>query len=281
MRDELGLDPPHVIRAEGRGPPHYLASSTLSTSAKATASSRHRRRQPRITSPTPAALETLVSLSSAHRVWPNFSSSLTRHVRELKALRQHVENALAPVEKQVGKRTIARAVATSGTVENVAAICAYRHGTQEIEPVTQLRVTRADLKGLIADLSDMSREERLRVPGMDARRVDAVLPAAMVLQSLMRMFDIAEFEHCESALREGMIVDHSPPPCRPSRPAACPTLCGVRSVLHRPSDAITAPSMPNRPPALAELFDHSRRSIASKRALPRPSPKRLRAPRRR
>lgn len=127
---------------------------------------------------------------------------------ELKALRQHVERQLAPVMERIGRRRIVRGIVTSGTIENVATICAYRRGTREIEPFTQLRIRRSELKGLIADLSGLSREERSRVPGLDARRVEAIVPAGVVLHMLMRKLDLDEVEYCEMALREGVIIDH-------------------------------------------------------------------------
>jgi len=127
---------------------------------------------------------------------------------ELKALRHHVEQNLKPLAARIGPRHFERCIATSGTVQNLATICAYRRGVREIEPVTQLRIDRAEVKALLSDLSELPRADRLKVAGMDARRVDAILPAAILLNSLMRTFEIAEVQHCDSALREGVILDH-------------------------------------------------------------------------
>jgi exopolyphosphatase / guanosine-5'-triphosphate,3'-diphosphate pyrophosphatase len=127
---------------------------------------------------------------------------------ELKALRHHVEEHLGPAVARAGSRRFDRCVVTSGTVQNLATILAYRRGTREIEPVTQLRIERGELKELISDLAGMARPERSRIPGIDERRVDSILPATVLLNSLMRMFGIDQVQYCDMALREGVILDH-------------------------------------------------------------------------
>ncbi|MGQ9649645.1 MAG: Ppx/GppA phosphatase family protein [Phycisphaerae bacterium] len=127
---------------------------------------------------------------------------------ELKALRHHVEESLLPLVDRLGQRRFHRCIATSGTVQNLAAVCAYRRGTREIEPVTQLRIDRTELKTLLSELSQMNRLERSRIPGIDGRRADSVLPATILLYSLARTFDTSTVEYCDMALREGAIIDH-------------------------------------------------------------------------
>jgi exopolyphosphatase/guanosine-5'-triphosphate,3'-diphosphate pyrophosphatase len=127
---------------------------------------------------------------------------------ELKALRGHIEASLEPLAAKIGRRRLVRCIATSGTIQNVATVCAYRRGTQEIEPVTRLRIDRSEAKCLVAELGQLSRADRAKIPGIDGRRVDAILPAAMLLHVLMRTFDVTEVEHCDMALREGAILDY-------------------------------------------------------------------------
>jgi exopolyphosphatase/guanosine-5'-triphosphate,3'-diphosphate pyrophosphatase len=126
---------------------------------------------------------------------------------ELKAIRKHVEQNLQPLFKKIGERQFARCIGTSGTVENIAAVCAYRRGATEIEPVTQLKISRSELKSLLSDLIELTHEERLKVPGMDSRRADSVLPGIVVLLAVMQEFGLSELEHCDMALREGIILD--------------------------------------------------------------------------
>jgi exopolyphosphatase/guanosine-5'-triphosphate,3'-diphosphate pyrophosphatase len=127
---------------------------------------------------------------------------------EMKALRHHIEETLEPLVPRAGSRRLVRCIATSGTIQNVTTICAYRRGAQEIEPFMRLRVSRAEVKALLADLGQMTRAERSRIAGIQGPRVEAVIPATMLLHMIMRSFNLPEVEHCDMAIREGMLVDY-------------------------------------------------------------------------
>ena len=127
---------------------------------------------------------------------------------EFKALRDHVSEKLEPLLAQAKSRRLARCIATSGTVRNLAEICALARGVAEVDKGTELNVTRAELKNLFAQLSVRPREERMNVPGIDAKRVDACLPALVLMNTILRALDLNEVDCCESALREGVVVDY-------------------------------------------------------------------------
>ena len=154
------------------------------------------------------AAEQLVSAKlGATRLGELFLRSDPPAEAELKALRRHVDQNLEPIVQRIGKREFARCIGTSGTVENIATVCAYRRGATEIEPVTQLRISRGELKELLVELCEMTNEERRQVPGVDARRADSIVPGVVLLLTVMQAFGIAELEHCDMALREGVILD--------------------------------------------------------------------------
>lgn len=127
---------------------------------------------------------------------------------EIKAMRRHIEQNLEPLVGRLSRARCARCVGTSASVETIATICAYRRGATEIEPITELRITRAELKSVIGELRGMNRAQRAKVPGIDTNRSDIVFPAAVLLHTILRTFDIDEMTYCDSALREGLILDH-------------------------------------------------------------------------
>ena len=49
--------------------------------------------------------------------------------------------------------------------------------------------------------------ERLRFPGLDARRVDLIVAGSMVLATAMELFDLDTLTISEWALREGIVLD--------------------------------------------------------------------------
>jgi len=127
---------------------------------------------------------------------------------EFKSLREHIQTRLAPLLDLAGKRRLSRCIATSGTVRNIAEICAERRGVPDAEKNRFLSMKRSELKALFSELSAMPRENRARIPGMDLKRVDACLPALMLMNTILRAVNVDEVQCCESALREGIVVDY-------------------------------------------------------------------------
>jgi exopolyphosphatase/guanosine-5'-triphosphate,3'-diphosphate pyrophosphatase len=127
---------------------------------------------------------------------------------ELKTVRRHIRTRLKPIFKKIGALRPVRCIGTSGTISSIAAVCAYRRGVTEIEPVTRLSITADEVKTLIGELRRMTREQRAKVPGIDAKRVDAILPACILLSVLMRTYEVNEIDYCDRALREGIVLDY-------------------------------------------------------------------------
>jgi exopolyphosphatase/guanosine-5'-triphosphate,3'-diphosphate pyrophosphatase len=54
----------------------------------------------------------------------------------------------------------------------------------------------------------MSLADRLRLPGLDARRADLIVPGAVLLDTILRQLGAEEITLCELSLREGAILDY-------------------------------------------------------------------------
>jgi len=127
---------------------------------------------------------------------------------EYKALREHIHSKLDPLLALARNRRLTRCIATSGTVRNIAEICAERRGMPDVDKSTFLSMRRGELKALFSELSSMPRENRARIPGIDQKRVDACLPALILMNAILRAVEVDEVQCCESALREGIVVDY-------------------------------------------------------------------------
>ena len=55
-------------------------------------------------------------------------------------------------------------------------------------------------------LSDMSLQERTKLPGVSANRARQIVAGAFVTESVMRNLDLRELEICPWALREGVVL---------------------------------------------------------------------------
>jgi exopolyphosphatase/guanosine-5'-triphosphate,3'-diphosphate pyrophosphatase len=134
--------------------------------------------------------------------------------KHLKALREHVEAALADVP-WVGGEHPGRLVGIGGTTRNLAAAAELQAGLPSYG-VQGFLLRRAALDELVERLADMPAAERGRVPGIKSGRGDLILAGAVVVQTVMRVGGFEVLEATEAGLREGvffatLLADADPP----------------------------------------------------------------------
>jgi exopolyphosphatase/guanosine-5'-triphosphate,3'-diphosphate pyrophosphatase len=64
------------------------------------------------------------------------------------------------------------------------------------------------LEKLVEKLVESTSEERAGMRGLDDKRRDQIVAAAVLVQHVMRSLDLSEVQLCDSALREGILVDY-------------------------------------------------------------------------
>jgi len=98
------------------------------------------------------------------------------------------------------------AVGSSGTIEAVAALAVGGHRADADSRDLQFsaRQMREMMRVL---LRSHTREARLKLPGMQAKRVDSVIPGAVLLDELFSALNIAHMRVSPFALREGVLQD--------------------------------------------------------------------------
>jgi exopolyphosphatase/guanosine-5'-triphosphate,3'-diphosphate pyrophosphatase len=127
---------------------------------------------------------------------------------EVKALRAHLRAQLDPILSKIASHGIARCVGCSGTIKCLAMLCrAYRDRASDLDD-NVLKIAEPELRELTSVLVERPRSRRLDIPGMDDRRVDAVIPAAFTLLAILKGVGVPSIEYCDAALREGVIVDY-------------------------------------------------------------------------
>ena len=125
-----------------------------------------------------------------------------------RALRDHIVEVLTPVVAEVETFEPKLAVGSSGTLENLAEMvdrAARRGHPGHAEPAH--RSTRSEFLTLHKELLASTATERLRIDGLDARRVDLIVAGSMVLATAMELFDFDQLTISEWALREGIVLD--------------------------------------------------------------------------
>lgn len=124
---------------------------------------------------------------------------------ELKAMLAHFDAELSPLIETIRGHHPVRAIGTSGTMENLVAMC-ESNGSAKGEGSATL--SRSALSQLVADLLESRAADRATIKGLDDQRKDQILAGAILANELFRRLDIKQMELCRSALREGILIDH-------------------------------------------------------------------------
>jgi len=106
------------------------------------------------------------------------------------------------LKEQLGRRKASLCVSTGG---NAAAIGELAHKLLATESATT--INSGELKQLIAALSKLSFEERIRDLGLRPDRADVILPAAMVFHAIMELAGAQQMVMPEASLLDGIILD--------------------------------------------------------------------------
>ncbi|CAN5140827.1 Ppx/GppA phosphatase family protein [soil metagenome] len=97
------------------------------------------------------------------------------------------------------------AVATSKTFRSLARICGAPASTEG--PSVRRVLSARALARRIPELTKMSVEELVSLPGVSMSRAHQVVAGALVADAVMDIFDLTELEICPWALREGIILE--------------------------------------------------------------------------
>jgi exopolyphosphatase/guanosine-5'-triphosphate,3'-diphosphate pyrophosphatase len=124
-----------------------------------------------------------------------------------RALRDHLTRLLAPVAEQVATLQPKLVVGSSGTLEDLAHMVAARRDADVPISLNQLTFTRDEFLPLHKQILASTAGERLRLEGLEARRVDLIPAGSMFLATAMELFEFDEMMISEWALREGIVLD--------------------------------------------------------------------------
>lgn len=119
---------------------------------------------------------------------------------EVELLRRHLNREIAPVCDEILQLRPIKAIGTSGTIENLVAMCGARGKSPEL--------ARDDLKELVDRLLKSKARQRVEIRGLDEKRQDQILAGAVLLLEVMKRLPFKRLSLCRAALREGMLLDY-------------------------------------------------------------------------
>jgi exopolyphosphatase/guanosine-5'-triphosphate,3'-diphosphate pyrophosphatase len=122
-------------------------------------------------------------------------------------LEYHLASVLGPVADAVRPFSPRLVVGSSGTLLDLAHMVAGRREADVPVSLNQLSFTREEFLSLHKQIMTAKPSERLRLEGLEARRVDLIPAGSIVLATAMDLFDFDAMTVSEWALREGIVLD--------------------------------------------------------------------------
>ena len=137
----------------------------------------------------------------AARLTKDFLSGDPYTDKSIRALRDHIENKLEQILPTLVKHQDSdRAIATSKTLRTLARLAGdWFDGNGK-------NIKADAIRKISSKLSEMSTDERAKLPGVSENRASQIVAGAFVAESVMRNLDLAELEICPWALREGVVL---------------------------------------------------------------------------
>lgn len=125
---------------------------------------------------------------------------------EIDILTTHFQTNLTDVAQAFASNRASMLIGSSGTMENIALMIAYRKDQSPHMSVNELEFTAAEFFELYDEVIKMNYQERSTLKGLDEKRI-SLLPAGLVLVNyVLKTFGIKRIKISSQALREGIIL---------------------------------------------------------------------------
>jgi exopolyphosphatase/guanosine-5'-triphosphate,3'-diphosphate pyrophosphatase len=141
------------------------------------------------------------------RLTERFVQSDPLSPRDERRIVKHLGREMGAYLDQIAARGFDRVIGTSGTILSLGAMAAEGEAGRADE-LRNLRVSAKALHRLRKRICAADIEERLRLPGMDPRRVDLSVAGSVLFDTIVRRLGADEFTLCDLALREGLVLDY-------------------------------------------------------------------------
>ena len=128
--------------------------------------------------------------------------------KSLTEMEAHIGRQVDSILPESSTARIRRVIATSGTFLNVITIAGYERGQPPNGHLNNYTVSADEITRVRRLVSRVDRDERLRIAGLDAKRVDLIVAGAILADYVVRRVQSGEVVACTWSLREGVLLDY-------------------------------------------------------------------------
>jgi exopolyphosphatase/guanosine-5'-triphosphate,3'-diphosphate pyrophosphatase len=126
--------------------------------------------------------------------------------RQVRALERHVMRTIGDLLDRARRRGVVAAIGTSGTINTLAAMVRAARG-EDPGRLHGAAFPRESLHALRRRVLHVDARARAELPGMDAKRVDLMPAAAVLVDAILARARVPELRVCGWALREGVLLE--------------------------------------------------------------------------
>jgi exopolyphosphatase/guanosine-5'-triphosphate,3'-diphosphate pyrophosphatase len=139
------------------------------------------------------------------RLGDRYAKSDPLSERDERRMARHVTQELGEYVKGLARTGFDRVIGTSGTILGVGGLLLDADAGTSLH---HRRVSAKAIHRLRRDLAARTLDERMRLPGLDPRRADLIVPGVVLLDVILRQLGADEITLCELSLREGVVLDY-------------------------------------------------------------------------
>ncbi len=135
------------------------------------------------------------------RLLENFNRRRNSEKKFNQMVREYVDTIQKRIQKEIGQRKVRVFIGTGGNVEALGDL------RKDLLGKDRNKLPADDLATILEKLQEMSFEERVQKLGLRPDRADVIVPAAIVLQRLLKFVDASEILIPNVGLKEGVLYD--------------------------------------------------------------------------
>ncbi|MDE3154490.1 MAG: Ppx/GppA family phosphatase [Acidobacteriota bacterium] len=128
--------------------------------------------------------------------------------RDERRLVRQIDAAVGPTIRQIVDAGFDRVIGTSGTILSLGAMAAAEQAGPAPEGLRNRRIPARQVHRLRKRIVELALDERLQLPGLEARRADLAVAGAVLLDTILKRLDAGEITLCDLSLREGLVLDY-------------------------------------------------------------------------
>jgi len=142
------------------------------------------------------------------RLTERFVKSDPLEGRDERRLVRHIQSEVGKYLDQIKRAGFDRVIGTSGTILSLGAVATTTEQHAATPALRNRRIGAKQLRRMRKELTSMTLEKRLRVPGLEPRRADLAVAGAVLLDEIVRRLGADELTLCDLSLREGLVLDY-------------------------------------------------------------------------